>query len=251
VGDTVTGGLPGQRIDAFTGSSNFFNSDQTFNHIPTAMITGLHGDVVSIWSNIAQAWDTLFWLGAAPGDTIHRPFAEDEPCSPPDRFIVQDTSILEIDGVALKRWTLLRSWIDEFPTGPIHYTERLGWDYDMIPFPVCLAVDGPAGMRCYSDVDVDVSFFPFGCTTLVGMNETRRPHAMHLFPNPGNDQFIIQLPVGDHHISLIDASGRTVLQQRSSGTQPMITTEALPSGLYHITVRDEQGISMMATWTKE
>lgn len=42
-----------------------------------------------------------------------------------------------------------------------------------------------------------------------------------------------------------------VLRQRTADARPVITTEALPAGLYRITVRDEQGTVMGATWVKE
>jgi hypothetical protein len=42
-----------------------------------------------------------------------------------------------------------------------------------------------------------------------------------------------------------------VLQQRTADARPVIATEALPAGLYRITVRDEQGAVLGAMWVKE
>jgi len=71
------------------------------------------------------------------------------------------------------------------------------------------------------------------------------------FPDPGSDHFILQLPAGPHTITLFDATGRRVLQQRTSEARPVIATVALPSGLYRITVRNDQGAITGATWIKE
>lgn len=48
------------------------------------------------------------------------------------------------------------------------------------------------------------------------------------FPDPGSDHFILQLPAGPHTITLFNAAGRRVLQQRTSETRPVIATAALP-----------------------
>jgi hypothetical protein len=42
-----------------------------------------------------------------------------------------------------------------------------------------------------------------------------------------------------------------VLQQRTADARPVIATEALPAGLYRITVRDEPGAVLGAMWMKE
>jgi hypothetical protein len=47
------------------------------------------------------------------------------------------------------------------------------------------------------------------------------------------------------------ATGRMVLEQRTAEERPVIGTEHLPSGLYRITVREELGAVMGATWVKE
>jgi hypothetical protein len=45
--------------------------------------------------------------------------------------------------------------------------------------------------------------------------------------------------------------GRMMLRSRTTGTWPVIDNEALPFGLYRVTVRDEHGALMSATWVKE
>lgn len=51
-------------------------------------------------------------------------------------------------------------------------------------------------------------------------------------------------------MTLLDATGRMVLEQRTAEERPMIDTEALLAGLYHITVCNERGAVLGATWVK-
>ncbi|HRD51323.1 MAG TPA: T9SS type A sorting domain-containing protein [Flavobacteriales bacterium] len=74
--------------------------------------------------------------------------------------------------------------------------------------------------------------------------------AFAVMPNPGTNHFTLSLPPGPHTITLFDATGRMVLQQRTTDARPVINTEALPAGLYRIAVRDEWGERMGATWVK-
>ncbi|HPF91951.1 MAG TPA: T9SS type A sorting domain-containing protein, partial [Flavobacteriales bacterium] len=131
------------------------------------------------------------------------------------------------------------------------FTERLGWTMNFSPYPACIIVDGPVGMRCYSDQDITVSFTGLGCETLAGISDHLAASGLSAFPNPGTTHFSLDLAPGPHTISLFDATGRLVMQQRTTDARPVIATEALPPGLYRIAVRDERGALMGATWVKE
>lgn len=243
----MLGGLVGYRLDLHVGMSSYFSDEQYFSDYSSAVITGLHGDVVALWSTTAQAWDTLFWMGAVPGDEFYRPFADEQPCDPADHFLVTDTTSIMVDGMSLRRWWVAPVWNgDEY--GPLYFTERLGWASSMIPFPACMVVDGPTGLRCYSDEDIAASFFPYGCTTLVGLDEDVGTEQLALFPNPGSDQFTLSLAAGTHTITLRDATGRMMGQQRTSDEQTVINTSDLPPGIYLVSV-DEGSVHLR--WVKE
>ena len=85
----------------------------------------------------------------------------------------------------------------------------------------------------------------------VGLDQAGSCAQLQSFPNPGTTHFTLDLPPAPHTITLFDATGRMVLQQRTTDTRSVIATEALPAGLYRIAVRDEQGAMMGATWVKE
>lgn len=85
----------------------------------------------------------------------------------------------------------------------------------------------------------------------VGIDEVTGSNTLSIFPNPGTTHVTLDLPPGPHTITLFDATGRVVLQQPTAEDRPVIGTEELPAGLYRITVRDEHGGVMGATWVKE
>jgi hypothetical protein len=250
VSDTVLAGQLGHRIDAHGAMSVVGQTPVDEWSQPIAAITAQIGDVVSLWSNTDQAWDTLFWLGAVPGDGWIRPDGPYGPCDPLDSLVIVDTTTVVYDGLALRQWTVEQR-ADGMTMFIEAFTERLGWTMNFSPYPACIIWDGPVGMRCYSDQDLSLSFTNFGCETLAGIGEHGSSTSLPTFPNPGSTHLTLTLPPGPHIITLFDATGRMVLEQRTAEERPVIGTEQLPAGLYRITVRDERGGSMSTSWVKE
>ncbi|MEZ4791731.1 MAG: hypothetical protein R2811_17155 [Flavobacteriales bacterium] len=69
-------------------------------------------------------------------------------CDPPDSLVIADTSTVVYDGLALRQWTVEQrtNGVSMFTET---FTERLGWTMNFSPYPACIIVDGPVGMRCY------------------------------------------------------------------------------------------------------
>ena len=244
-GDTLVDGYTAQIIDRYTALQPMqpppgptFGGPPLISHTPVAVITRSQDDVVYTWE--LGSWDTLYWFGAAPGQGWTARHVEGvQDCTP---FIVTDTGTAVIDGMAL-RWIEIESWYRVY--------ERIGSTWDMFMYCPNWIIDGPMGMRCYSDDEISFQLTTGACEQLVGLDDRHSTSWTNPFPNPGTTHFTLDLPPGPHTITLFDASGRTVLQQRTADTRPVIATEALPAGLYRITVRDERGGVMGATWVKE
>jgi len=248
--DTMVGGQLAHRIDAQGAMSIVGQAPVDHWSQPIAAITLQIGDVVSLWSSTEQEWDTLFWLGAVPGDGWIRADGPYGPCDPPDSLVIVDTTTVVFDGLALRQWTVEQR-ADGMTMSFESFTERLGWTMNYSPYPACMIVDGPVGMRCYSDQEISVNSTGFGCETLAGLSEHGSSTSLPIFPNPGTTHFTLDVPPGPHTITLFDTTGRVVLQQRTNNERPVINTEALPAGLYRIIVRDDRGGLMGATWVKE
>ena len=244
-GDTIVDGYTAQIIDRYSAlqppqppPGPTFGGPPLISYNPVAVITRSQDDVVYTWE--MGSWDTLYWFGASPGQGWSARHVEGmQDCTP---FIVADTGTAVIDGIAL-RWIEIESWYRVY--------ERIGSTWDMFMYCPNWIIDGPMGMRCYSDEVVSFQLATGACEQLVGLDDQHSTSGTNPFPNPGNFHFTLDLPPGPHTITLFDATGRLVLQQRSTDTRPVIATEALPTGLYRLTVRDEQGAGMGATWVKE
>ncbi len=147
-------------------------------------------------------------------------------------FIAQ--GILEVTG-SLGNWQMFQV--------PLTYFSNDTPDTAYIQFASSINFGNPV-VGSFMKVD-DLAF-----SGSVGLDEVGPLTQLQLFPNPGTTHFTLHLPPGPHTITLFDATGRMVLQQRTTNARPVIATETLPSGLYRIVVRDAQGAVMGTTWVK-
>lgn len=247
-GDTVVGGHSAQHLLVVDQYINPNTQQVDTFWLPVHVLTRLNDDVVWLWSELQQAWDTMYWYGAAPGDSWAPPFALPDECElsgTGDLVHVLDTGTVDVDGMLLQYWDVDLGWYD----GRI--IERLGWSVAFTPFPGCWW-DVVYSLTCYSDNVIAYETVPGqnSCFLITGMHLEEKGRIV-LFPNPGTTHFTLDLPPGPHTITLIDAMGRVVLQERTTDARPVIATEALPGGLYRITVRGAQGGVMSAPWIKE
>jgi hypothetical protein len=235
VSDTVLGGLTGHRIDGSGATSYQGFPDVDTWYTPAAYITAQDHDVILVWSNTDQQWDTLFWTGAVPGDGWVRADGVDGACDPADSIVVIDTSTVVVDGIPLRKWTIDQRWGGFLYNNIQDFVERIGWYWNFLPFPACIAVDGPSGMRCYSDQDISISYVPYGCESLLGIAGTAENNGYLVSPDPGDDHFTIELRDGSHELQLIDALGRSVARLKSSGRTTVNTSDLQP-GCYWVKV---------------
>ncbi|MBX2980598.1 MAG: T9SS type A sorting domain-containing protein [Flavobacteriales bacterium] len=247
--DTVLAGLPAQRLEVNVNAYSYPTQSYWTEQPAGVWFTTGTDAIVQLWQPNEQAFDTLYWFTAAPGDRWSVPWTYG---GVPD-FIVLDTLWTTLSGQALRQVVV---GLDGPSPEPIDtLTERLGFMEIFInAISPMFLVDQPfGGLRCYSDNELQWTnpTLQFGCTSLVGLANHDRSMATSIFPNPGTTNFTLDLPPRPHSITLFDATGRMVLQQRTTDARPVIATEALPAGLYRIAVRDEQGGMMGATWVKE
>ncbi|MBL8001025.1 MAG: T9SS type A sorting domain-containing protein [Flavobacteriales bacterium] len=255
--DTVLAGEVGQLIDLVVIGVDVNQVVDTLPWPTPSAITRYTADQVFLWSGLTQSWDTLYDFAVVPGDKWLPPHADPGICPPGNGDVIEvlDTGTVVIDGMVLRYVDVHCGFYD----GRI--TERLGWSLGMVMFEGCFVPECSCDLRCYRDDSL--SYVRPGLTlpcdhldlaTAVEMD--LQGQALVVAPNPGTDHFTLSgvegyLPPGRHTITLFDATGRIVLQQRTADVRPMIDTGALPSGLYRVAVRDEQGAVLGATWVKE
>ncbi len=243
--DTLIGGDIAQVIDRYTATQlpqpppePHFSGPPFTSYDPVVTITKLDTGVVYVLSG--ASWDTLYWFDAVPGDHWWPPGISSPDC---DQLVVGDTGTDVLDGVALH-------WI-RFNNTSYKIYERLGWTWSMGVYCPNWIIDGPMPMRCYHDDEIDVNFTQAPCEALVGIDENAIGDIPRIFPNPGTDQFTVQLPSGQHTITLFEATGRMVLEQRTAQQRAVIDTHALPPGLFIVHIRNSSGLSNVQRWVKE
>ena len=84
--------------------------------------------------------------------------------------------------------------------------------------------------------------------TIVGISETGKNALFILFPNPGNNQFLLQTELVNFTLQLYDLQGQLLLTQQN---RKEVNTEELPSGCYIYRVISDNGEAMNGKWVKE
>jgi hypothetical protein len=236
VGDTVMAGGSAQIIVRHS-EGHFWPMDTVLVSDGEEFFTRVEGARVDLWNG--AEFDTLYDFAAIPGD--HWQMNTPDGIDPFLTVTIQDTGHLTIDGLSLRYLVT---------TSSDTVIERLGsLSYHLVPWALSVldAANGP--LRCYEDVDMDdhLPSWPFGCGSITGMPEMEDAE-MSLFPNPGTDHFSISLSPGVHTLTLVDATGRKVHQQRISEEHATVPTAHLPPGTYWVKV--DEGLQPLR-WVKE
>lgn len=239
--DTLIDGFTAQIIDQYSAiqfpqppPGPTFGGPPNISYTPVAVITRSDSDAVYILTG--AVWDTLYWFGAVPGDHWYPPHAPGADCDP---ITVADTGTTVIEGVALRRVVTM----DGFTI-----IERIGSTWDMFIYCSNWIVDGPMGMRCYSDDEISYLLTSGACEVLMDVNEASASSSLMIYPNPGTDHFSLSLPHGAHTITLFDVMGRRVHQQQIINERASVQTTDLPSGIYLVKV--DEGLKPLR-WVKE
>ncbi len=249
-GDTLVGGLPCQRIDQTIIAyepippfgSAFIQQDQP-------IITHGQGDLLRIWDQANNVFDTLAWFSAVPGDRWNVPHYE---FSGACYFEVLDTGTRVVAGIPLRflvvEEPIVMGFVDTL-------FERIGFErFYVRPIETMLIDLTTTGLVCYRDdvlgqVDGGWPWHP--CDFSLSLEEESAQRAQP-FPNPGSDHFTISLAPGVHTIALFDATGREVLRRPINSERTAVDCSALEPGLFAYRLLDRSGTTVdSGKWIKE
>lgn len=248
-GDSLLGGYNAQRIDqTIHAYQPVFPFGQAFTQELVPLFTRTENGVVYIWDQLSVTYDTLMWFAAVPGQRWNLHHQDGSTW-----FNVLDTGTSVVQGIPL-HFLVVEEPNFLFATDTLR--ERIGSDLFYIDPMETLLIDWTTGwLHCYRDNAIDAFHgtqwtWSVDCDFTVGLPEATGTMSLP-FPNPGSDQFTVQLPGGMHTVELFDATGRRVLSESTVDANVRIGTEALPSGAYFVRVTDALGSVGRSTWMKE
>lgn len=237
-GDTMVGGIAGQRLGAVSYIQNWGDTSVYHTEQATGMITSFTNGIVSVWSMDSLTWDTLFWFSALPGDRWHEPHASIIPGNPTEWIEVVDTATVIIDSVPLRQLTVEQVcdgvWVDW--GGQI--TERIGyWTPFYFP-PTCGTESGIWQLVCYNDSTISHTSGK-GCAYLLGTNEPMNtPFAV--FPNPVENTLNFSMRPGPPQRVIINAPDGRVVHRQTMVNNALDVSDLEP-GTYVLRLLDPTG----------
>lgn len=251
VGDTVIDGWTAQRIHEQGEQITYWNDDTI--HIDNTLFTSVQDSVVyirGVWSGIS-AWDTLFRVDALIGDRWFPPGADSVCMDGVSGMLeVVDTSTVIVDGLPLRSWDL--TYIDaegEPVWGAFTVIERVGYLYGFTILPGgCIIIEYGESLRCYEDYQIEyhASGWMNDCLALSG-NVEPDTRSLRPFPNPGTDGFLLDLPFGQHELTILDALGQVARMERVTGGVVRVDASSLAPGVYLVRV----SVGTSALWMKD
>lgn len=113
-------------------------------------------------------------------------------------------------------------------------------------YVVCLYLTDSCGTDTLCDT------LSFG---LAGRESAERALQIHLFPNPGQDHFAVNMEaesgVEPMEVAVLDVTGRRLWQTAWQGNQRLtVPTQSLADGLYFVRIRDKEGRTFVEKWVK-
>ncbi|MDQ3100440.1 MAG: T9SS type A sorting domain-containing protein [Bacteroidota bacterium] len=239
IGDTIVGGINAKHIDQYAEG---LAMGDPFYWVLEPFITAVNDQLITYWNG--TSYDTLYNFAASPGD--HWRMA---PFLFADAVVnVLDSGTTSIEGLSLRYLVIGNNGI----AGDT-IVERLGGLHRyMLPW-IDFTLDAPGGpLRCYSDLQIDYQspWWEFGCTSFLEIDEALEIIPL-LHPNPGTDHFTLQLPSGDHKLTIVDAVGGTVLKEDRISDQAVIDASSLRPGIYMLQITDRSGRTRNQPWIKE
>lgn len=241
VGDTLLGGEQAQMLQETVVTAPWGQQTYATTTYPPFMTRYADG-VVYAWDGWNAAYDTLMWFGAVPGQ--HWSAFTDSWSG----VVVTDTATVMIDGTPLRRLAVMYYPGGSEPLDTLY--ERIGFELLYITGWTWFVTDMPYGpLRCYRDDSFSyVAPGILDCGYTLTTQEIAHSTDLVASPNPGSDHFTLSLSSGTHTITLLDATGRIALLERTSDERAWINTTHLPSGIY--VVRVDEGLEPMR-WVKQ
>jgi hypothetical protein len=197
------------------------------------------GDTVFMRNPLTQhKWRILYNFAAQPGHSWTTVLSNAGYTST-NSFTVTSVSFTLINGYTLKKLSVLNKY-----NQPLTITERLGAEIFVFPFyggdsdgdmgadKLCYS-DNQLGLLQYTSSACDYSF-------AVGVSE-ESAEIINVYPNPADNLLHLKLNSERGTVSLLDLSGRTILESVIITKETTLSTAYVPDGLYIVRIVTEHG----------
>lgn len=259
-GDTLVDGFLGQRITQWGTVVIPWNPDSIIVVPGADIVTRTEPGMVLWWLDQAQAWDTLYWFGAGPGDRWSPGWEQQFPgdgCAAQAYLQVVDTGSVVVDGVSLRTLGLERHLNATDTDLSFTIMERAGNTLQyFFPDPpyLCFINEALNFFGCYGDDEIRYppSTLPCGSTASVRGPDPGNGTAWTVSPMPFTDQLQVRstLPQWNSNVLLADMAGRRVLHAAFNGLQLDLDVSGLPAGTYVLGVVAADGTASRAVVIK-
>ncbi len=215
-------------MDYMQGSPDTVNS---------VLYTAYEDGLVYAWGiGSSEAWDTLYWFTAHPGDRWYPP-GTDAIC--PDQHPLGMLQVVDTGHVMINdQWLrfLDMAYVGEFgqQLDPFTITERLGAPWMVIPPGGCIVSEAGSTIRTYTDDAMSYdSGDPNTCEGLIDqVGQVQAGPAFAVYPNPAGEWVrFTSDALRVAHVSVLDVHGRIVRTSAVSGNGH-VDVGALAPGYY-------------------
>jgi hypothetical protein len=230
VSDTVVDGFQAQRLDRTT---QLVQQGGLFTASIAGLVTRTNGDVVWEWND--NAWDTLYWFSAQPGDHWQPFWHYGEQCADHAWHVISIGTTTEW-GIPLRTVTAeLRAFGESLGWEPFTFTERIGGGGGHIfpGLPPCGAIiECYCSFSCYRDTDIETG--PF-CELTLEVSAPSAGASPLLAPNPTMGITRVDWPgKGSFAVRAFDRHGRLVGEWGPVGAGTSVDMSGLSPGLYEL-----------------
>lgn len=204
---------------------------------------------VYLFDSTSNSFKLVYNFNAMQGDIIEM-FTRDIYSDSTLTLIVDSLSTININGTILGVQYVRSLYYGEYYDMSGIIIENIGWTGFM--FPLSTLADPPYGgaLRCFQD-DVIGLYKPSAfddCDYLeTGIESLNNTNNFSIYPNPANEVLSIsiakELDLTNATVSLVDFSGRVILNQSINSAESRININHLPNGVYVLKLHLEDEIS--------
>lgn len=204
---------------------------------------------VYLFEPSSNTFKLIYNFSAMPGDTIEM-FTRDIYSDSTLTLVIDSVSTININGNILGVQYVRPLYFGGYYDMSGIIIENIGWTGFM--FPLSTLADPPYGgeLRCFQNDSIGL-YKPTAfddCDYLVtGIEPLNNTNNFSIYPNPASEILNIsiakELDLTNAKISLVDISGRIILNQSINSTETTINIKHLPSGVYVLKLRLEDEIS--------